>query len=123
MSIRLRLTLIQAAILGIVLTAFAVVVYMVVARELDQRLDYTVYLSGLEAKRAIDGAADRVADASDQACGVRAVAVRIGDSVQPSPQRVAARRQHGELDRVLECREEPARNARQHDRFVVADRD
>jgi signal transduction histidine kinase len=55
-SIRLRLTLIQAAILGIVLTAFAVVVYMVVARELDQRLDYTVYLSGLEAKHALNEA-------------------------------------------------------------------
>ncbi len=54
MSIRLRLTLIQTAILGIVLTAFAVVVYMVVARELDQRLDYTVHLSGLEAKRALN---------------------------------------------------------------------
>ena len=29
---------------------------MVVARELDQRLDYTVYLSGLEAKRALNEA-------------------------------------------------------------------
>lgn len=32
---------------------FAVLVFVVVARELDQRLDYTVYLSGLEAKRAL----------------------------------------------------------------------
>ena len=33
---------------------FAVLVFVVVARELDQRLDYTVYLSGLEAKRALN---------------------------------------------------------------------
>jgi len=40
--------------LGTVLAAFAVLVFVVVARELDQRLDYTVYLSGLEAKRALN---------------------------------------------------------------------
>ena len=53
MSIRLRLTLWQAAVLGAVLAVFAVLVYVVVAHELDRRLDYTVFLRGLEAKKTL----------------------------------------------------------------------
>lgn len=49
----MRLTLLQVIVLGLVLVAFASLVYAVVAQELEKRLAYTVYLSGLEAKGAL----------------------------------------------------------------------
>jgi heavy metal sensor kinase len=43
----------QTVVLGAVLIAFAVVAYLLVARELEQQLDYTMLLRGSEAKKAL----------------------------------------------------------------------
>lgn len=53
MSIRLRLALWQAGLLGIVLAGFAVLVYLAVARQLTTQLDYAIHLQALEASRSI----------------------------------------------------------------------
>lgn len=65
MSIRLRLTLWQAAVLGAVLVAFAVLVYVVVARELDRQVNYTIFLRGLEAKKTLLAVTQQPSAATD----------------------------------------------------------
>lgn len=52
MSIRLRLTLWHAALLGLVLAGFAAVVYVAVARQLADQLEYAIHLQALDASRA-----------------------------------------------------------------------
>lgn len=51
MSIRLKLTLWHAALLALVLAAFAVAVYLVIARQLTTEMDYAVHLKALDASR------------------------------------------------------------------------
>ena len=52
MTIRLQLTLWHTALVGLVLTGFATLVYFVVAGQLSVQFDYAIHLQALEASRA-----------------------------------------------------------------------
>lgn len=53
MSVRLRLALWYAGVIGLVLILFAVLVYTAINRQLTSQLDYTIHLQALDASRSL----------------------------------------------------------------------
>lgn len=53
LSIRLRITLWYTTLLGLVLTGFAVLVFLVINRQLTSQLDYTLHVRTVEASRSV----------------------------------------------------------------------
>lgn len=78
MSVRMRLALWYAGVIGLVLILFAILVYVAVNRQLTSQLDYTIHLQALDASRSLHTISLAPPEARSQQFPMRIVPELIG---------------------------------------------
>lgn len=86
MSIRLRLTLLYSAILGVTLIVFAIVVYVLLRGNLTREIDNSLRTTATATARFLGGRANEPDHATDRGGVARIIALRNGSLPSPSPE-------------------------------------